>query len=313
MHSSTRRETLHEATVRAPAKAAYRLIADVSNWSWIYPTTVHAERVEGTASTDRIRIWTTTDGTFNHWVAIRRLNPQLLRVEYRQESAHPPVADMGGEWIIEAVSAEECLVRLVHDYRAVDDDPSNLDWIAAVLDRLSSDELAAFQVAAEMAAGRRDRLLTFTDTATFDGTRSEVYEFLRDPRYWVGSVADMVAVEVTRDTDGVQAVRTEVATGHGVHASELVRVCLIPSKIAYRHLTVPPLATVHTGEWVVEEHDGKVTVTARHTVVFDEQGIARVLGAGAGLDQAREFARRELGAGSVAVLEAAQRYAKDRR
>jgi len=33
---------------------------------------------------------------------------------------------MGGTWLIEAVSAGESHVRLLHDYRAIDDDPEGL-------------------------------------------------------------------------------------------------------------------------------------------------------------------------------------------
>ncbi|MEO3930649.1 SRPBCC family protein [Micromonosporaceae bacterium B7E4] len=306
--SGTVHETEHQVKVRAPAATAYRLIADVANWSWIFPTTVHAEKLAGNDRADRIGVWTTTDGTVNHWVGLRELDPVRLRVGYRQETARPPVAEMGGAWIFEPISAEECLVRLVHDYRAAEEDPGVLQWIADVLDRLSTAEIAAFQAGAELAAGQPDRLLSFADTVPIVGRVADVYEFLRDPRRWVGRVPDVVEAEISRDVAGVQTVATRVRTGKGTHASALIRVCLPPTAIAYRHFAVPPLASVHTGEWLLRQQGDTTLATSRHTVVFDEQGIAAVLGAEAGLAQAREFARRELAAGGIAVLEAAGRW-----
>ncbi|TDC42870.1 SRPBCC family protein [Micromonospora sp. KC213] len=307
MPASRRRDVEHQAKIQAPAALAYQLIANVTTWSWIFPTTVHAERLAGDDAADRVGVWTTTDGTINHWVALRRLDPRALRVSYRQETARPPVADMGGTWIFEPRGDRECLVRLQHDYQALDDDRDTLAWIEEVLDRLSTDELAAFQAGAELASARPQRLLTFTESVVTGGSTGDVYGFLRDMRKWVELVPDLVHVEVRHDVEDVQVVRTETLTGHGRHASEVVRVCR-PGAIAYRHLVVPPLATVHTGEWRVTSGSDGTVATARHTVVFDEEGIPTVLGAGADLEEARRFAQRELGAGSVAVLNAARAH-----
>jgi hypothetical protein len=46
-------------------------------------------------------------------------------------------------------------------------------------------------------------------------------------------------------------------------------------------------------------------------VVFDEPGIEAMLGSGAGLEQARNFARRELGGDAAQILAAVQAYAKE--
>ncbi|HEX6970566.1 MAG TPA: SRPBCC family protein [Micromonosporaceae bacterium] len=309
--ATKRYEVEHQTIVRAPAELAYRLIADVENWSWLFPTTVHAQRLGGDDLGDRVGIWTTTDGNVNHWVALRRMDPRALTVAYRQEWSVAPVADMGGAWVFEPRGERECRVRLLHDYRAIDDDPDTLGWIAEVLDRLSTDELAAFRAGAELVAEDERRVLTFTDEITTHGAVARVYGFLRELPLWVGRVSDLMDVQVLRDADEVQWLRTTMAAGPDTYRSELMRVCLPPDKIGYRYLVVPPLARARTGLWRVCPEAGGARVSLRQTVVFDEPGIEAMLGPGAGLEQARDFARRELGGDAAQILAAVQAYAKE--
>ena len=77
---------------------------------------------------------------------------------------------MGGTWIIEPLSADESRVRLLHDYRAVDDDPERLAWIEQAVDRNSRSELAALKANVELATGSADLVLTFEDTVAIKGS-----------------------------------------------------------------------------------------------------------------------------------------------
>jgi aromatase len=99
-------EVEHEVTVRAPAATGYRLIADVQNWPRIFPPTVYVDRLESSGRTERIRIWATANGEAKNWTSRRVLDPAALRIEFRQEVSTPPVAAMGGTWLIEPISAE---------------------------------------------------------------------------------------------------------------------------------------------------------------------------------------------------------------
>ncbi|WP_425586060.1 hypothetical protein [Streptomyces thioluteus] len=47
--------------------------------------------------------------------------------------------------MIEPLTAATSRVRLLHDYRAVDDDPAGLEWIDRAVDRNSGAELAALR------------------------------------------------------------------------------------------------------------------------------------------------------------------------
>ena len=60
---------------------------------------------------------------------------------------------MGGTWIIEPAGEGASRVRLLHDYRAVDDDPEGLAWIDQAVDRNSRSELAALKANVERVTG----------------------------------------------------------------------------------------------------------------------------------------------------------------
>lgn len=106
----TVREVEHEITVQAPAAEVYRLIAEVTNWPLIFPPSVYVDHVERGEREERIRIWATANGTAKNWTSRRTLDPQALRITFRQEVSAPPVAAMGGTWIIEpsARTAPRC-------------------------------------------------------------------------------------------------------------------------------------------------------------------------------------------------------------
>jgi aromatase len=139
------REVEHEIVVSAPAAAVYRLIAEVENWPFVFPPTIHVDHVERGGREERIRIWATANGEAKSWTSRRTLDPERLRIGFRQEVSAPPVAAMGGAWVVEPVSEAASRVRLLHDYRAVDDDPGGLAWIDEAVDRNSRSELAALK------------------------------------------------------------------------------------------------------------------------------------------------------------------------
>uniref|UniRef100_UPI00278C7DA6 aromatase/cyclase n=1 Tax=Streptomyces sp. KL118A TaxID=3045153 RepID=UPI00278C7DA6 len=119
----TTREVEHEITVAAPAGTVYRLIAEVENWPRIFPPTIHVDQVERGEREERIRIWATANGEPKNWTSRRTLDPEALRIGFRQEVTTAPVAAMGGTWIVEPLDTDRSRVRLLHDYRAIDDDP----------------------------------------------------------------------------------------------------------------------------------------------------------------------------------------------
>lgn len=308
------RRVVHEIDVRADAETLYRYIADVTNWPQVFPPSVHVELLESNGSQERIQIWATANGEAKTWRSRRNLDPAAGRVEFRQEVSQPPVAAMGGTWIVESVDTGRSRIRLLHDYRAVDDDPDKLAWIDQAVDRNSRAELAALKANAELAAAAPDALLTFDDAVHVDGAVEDVYDFLNEAQLWQRRLPHVARVLLTEDTAGLQVLEMDTRAKDGsVHTTRSVRVCFAPHRIVYKQVLLPALMTLHTGRWLIEEDGDGLQVTSRHTVAINEASVAGVLGANATVADARSFVRDVLGTNSLATLERAKQYAEARR
>jgi aromatase len=304
----------HAVTVRADADAVYRLIADVGRWPELFPPTVHVEHVERTDREERIQIWATANGEAKTWTSRRSLDPDARVIEFRQERSQPPVAAMTGTWIVEPASPGVARVRLLHTYRAVDDDPGSLEWIDRAVDRNSHAELVALRACAERAAGGPDAVLTFEDVAPIAGTAKDVYDFIDEAHLWAERLPHVAGVSLREDTPGLQVLAMDTRAKDGsVHTTESIRVTFPHHKIVYKQVKLPALLTLHTGEWRFRERRGGVDATSRHTIAIDPDKVAPVLGQGASIDDARRFVRDTLSANSLATLGHARAFAERRR
>ncbi|MEU9891904.1 aromatase/cyclase [Streptomyces phaeochromogenes] len=311
----TVREVEHEITVEAPAAEVYRLIAEVGNWPLIFPPTVHVDHLERGAREERIRIWATANGAAKGWTSRRTLDPEARRITFRQEVSAPPVASMGGTWIIEPAGEGASRVRLLHDYRAVDDDPEGLEWIDQAVDRNSRSELAALKGNVERVTGSAELTLSFTDSLEIKGAAKDVYDFINEAQLWSERLPHVKQVSLTEDSPGLQVLRMDTLTKDGsVHTTESIRVCFPHSRIVYKQTTLPALMNLHTGYWQLDESaDGVTTATSQHTVILNTENITKILGEEAGIPEAREFIRNALGNNSRATLGHAKAYAEARR
>lgn len=313
MSASASREVEHEITVKAPAATVYGLIESVTSWPHVFPPTIHVERLEFTDRSERIRIWATARGEVKSWTSRRELDPRGLRITFRQEVSAPPVASMGGAWVIEPLADDACRVRLLHDYRALDDSPQGLAWIDEAVDRNSRSELAALRDGAERASGSGELLLSFDDTVRVEGSAEDVYDFLNAADRWRERLPHVDRVELRETEPGLQLLTMDTLTKDGSkHTTESVRVCFPTSRIVYKQTRVPALMTVHTGRWSLVEESGGLAVTSRHTVMLNPGTVRQVLGESAEIGDAREFVRNALSANSLATLGYAKEYAESK-
>lgn len=305
-------EVEHEIKVRAPAKAVYQIIAEVANWPQIFPPSVHVEYLERGDEQELIQIWATANGEAKTWTSRRALDPKAFRIEFRQQVSQPPVGAMGGTWVIEPISEGKSLVRLQHDYRAVDSDPKKLEWIDMAVDRNSRAELAALKTNAELATRAPELLLTFDDVVQINGSAKDVYDFLNEAQLWPERLPHVARVSLREDTPGLQFLDMDTRTRDGsVHTTKSVRVAFPHTKIFYKQIQTPTLMTLHTGHWLLAEKPGGVTATSQHTVVINEESIAKILGGQASIEDARTFVRTALSTNSLATLGQAKKYAEN--
>jgi aromatase len=286
----------------------------VENWPRLFPPTVFVDHVERSADEERIRIWATANGEAKNWTSRRWLRPRDRRIDFRQEVSPPPVASMGGAWVIEPLSEKESRVRLLHDYRAIGDDPASMAWIDKAVDTNSRKELGALKENIEKTtAASADLLMSFTDSVEVAGSAKDVYQFIYEADQWTERLPHVVRVSMQEDTPGLQILEMDTRTKDGsTHTTKSVRVCFPHQRIVYKQTTLPALMALHTGYWELREHENGVTATAEHTVIINTDNIAKVLGPDADVAKARDFVRAALGNNSRATLNHAKEYAERR-
>ncbi|MFJ3631543.1 aromatase/cyclase [Streptomyces sp. NPDC090112] len=308
------REVEHEITVEAPAEAVYRLIAEVGNWPRIFPPTIYVDHLERDGDQERIRIWATANGEAKNWTSRRTLDPKGLCIDFRQEVSTPPVASMGGRWIIEPLTAMSSRIRLLHDYRAIDDDPAGLEWIDQAVDRNSRSELAALKGNVERAQLEDELTFSFEDTIRINGSVKDVYDFINEAHLWPERLPHVASVQLDEEQPGLQALQMDTRAKDGsTHTTKSYRVCFPHQRIGYKQVTLPALMTLHTGYWTFQEvEDGQVAASSQHTVVLNTENITRILGAEASVADAREYVHTALSTNSLATLGHAKNYAESR-
>ncbi|MGF1343345.1 aromatase/cyclase [Streptomyces flavovirens] len=313
MSQSGPREVEHEITVSAPAADVYRLIAEVENWPRLFPPSIYVDHVERTGTEEVIRIWATANGEAKNWTSRRVLDPERLRIGFRQEVTTPPVAEMGGTWIVEPLSASTSRLRLLHDYRAVDDDPEKLKWIDEAVDRNSRSELAGLKDNLEFVAASQELTFSFEDTVEIAGSAKDVYDFINEAGLWSERLPHVATVRLTEDVPGLQTLEMDTRAKDGsVHTTKSYRVCLPHEKIAYKQTTLPALMSLHTGYWTFRETADGVAASSQHTVVIRPENITAVLGPEAEVADAKAYVRAALSTNSRATLGHAKDYAEAR-
>jgi aromatase len=271
----------------------------------------HLERGE---REERIRIWATANGRPKNWTSRRTLDPGALTIGFRQEVSTPPVASMGGTWIIERLDTGGCRVRLLHDYTAIDDDPAGLAWIEQAVDTNSRSELASLKATVEAAVGSAELAFSFEDTVLVSGSAKDVYDFVNEAQLWEERLPHVVTVRLEEHEPGLQTLEMDTRSPNGsVHTTKSHRVCFPDERIHYKQTTLPALMDLHTGRWTFRETATGVAASSQHTVVLKPENITAILGPRAGVAEAREHVRAALSANSRATLGLAKEYAEGRR
>ncbi|WP_181785812.1 aromatase/cyclase [Streptomyces phytophilus] len=314
MSEPGRHRVEHEILVSAPAADVYRLLAEVENWPRIFPPTIHVDHLERSERTERIRIWATAVGRPKNWTSRRTLDAKALRIDFRQEVSTPPVASMGGTWIIEPHTTGGCTIRLLHDYTAIDDDPAGLAWIDEAVDTNSRSELAALKTNVERTVGAAELTFSFEDTVYVDGDAKDVYDFVNEAHLWHERLPHVAAVRLEEHEPGLQTLQMDTRAPNGtIHTTRSHRVCFPDERIHYKQTTLPALMDLHTGRWTFRPTGSGVTAASQHTVVIKTENITAVLGQDAGVADARRHVKNALSANSRATLDLAKAYAEGRR
>jgi ribosome-associated toxin RatA of RatAB toxin-antitoxin module len=301
-------QTRHSITVSAPAEAAYEVVADVSRWPVFFTPTIHAERVGGDDTDERIRLWAFANEQVKTWTSRRWLDPASRRVSFRQEVSSHPVARMQGEWLTSPAPGGTCDVTLTHAFAAADDEPGAVELISRAVDANSRAELQSLKAAAEHPA---EPVFTFADSVIIKAPRRRVYDFIYRCQDWPERLPHVSRLELEEDVPGLQVMEMDTRSPDGtVHTTRSGRVCFPDTRIVYKQSRVPPVLSAHVGEWLFRETAAGVELTARHSVVVSAGAVPQVLGPDATVPRARAQVRDALAANSMATMGQARAWAE---
>ncbi len=294
---------VHTLRTPAPARRLYELVARAELWPAVFEPAVHVRILERGRSTERFQIWARVADQVKTWTSRRTLDPDALRVTFRQERTQPPIASMGGSWEFRRDGGGTEIV-LTHDFAAVDE--AALPGLRAALDANSEKELAALARLAERQFPVEELLFTFEDTVQVP-SGDDAYAFIERSDLWADRLPHVGKVTLTEEAAdtgsvGVQDMTMETVTADGSrHTTRSIRLCFPGESIVYKQLVPPALLSGHSGAWLFGRNE-KDTVTARHTVAIDPTRIEEVLGRGRTVADARAHLREVLGANSRATL-----------
>jgi C7-C12 aromatase (ARO/CYC) len=304
--------TNQQATVAAPARLVFDLVAAVEQWPQFFGPAVHAEvfadlaehpgeelvRRWFLAGPDRVQVRTSR----------RSLDPDGLRITLTDADPDPSRSEASAEWRFTEVPGGATLVELEH--RLVPGAAPDPD-AEATLTRNGAELLAAVKDAAERREELDRLVLSFTDSLFISATDpAEAYSVLNEADKWPERLEHVAALDMTEPAPGIQFFDMETSTPDGAtHTTRSVRVCLPYYKIVYKQIRLPVLLDAHTGHWEFRPTAEGLIATSRHTVTI-KPGALSVLGPGTTVADARRYLRRVLSANSMKNLQLAKRFAE---
>lgn len=306
--------TEHTITASAPPEAVFELIANATRWPEIFTPTIHVERLAHNDTDERLQIWALANEEPKAWTSSRRIDRTNRSISFRQDVSSAPVRSMGGEWLMEAQPDGTTLVRLLHDFTAVGDDPDNVRWISEATDKNSRAELGRLKAVAELGDQLDALTVSFDDTVPITGAVEDAYEFISDAARWPERLPHVARLDMQEPTTNIQLMEMDTSTSDGsVHTTKSYRICFPNEKIAYKQVTLPKLMQAHTGCWFFTRTADGLDITSRHTVIIEPSTVTEVLGPEATVAQARDFVQKALMQNSRITMDHTKAFAEARR
>lgn len=306
------RRLSHAVDVAAPAGVVYGLIADAERWPLYFPPNVYVERLDFDGVRERLRMWCLADGQVKSWTSGRIQDSAQRRISFHQDQIMAPAESMGGVWSVQPLGPDRCRLTVEHEFTAVGDRPEDVAWLEQATIANAHSDLRSLRFLAERWARLDELVLSFEESVRVKGPAELVYGFLYEVADWPGQVPHVRRVDLAEPQVGVQKVTMSLAAADGgTHTVESVRVCFPHAgRIVHKDTATRKLVAAHCGEWSLVPDERGVTVVSQHHVVLREKDIARTLGTGATLEDARHHVRAQLGYESLQTLRLARQHAE---
>jgi aromatase len=139
----------HTVRVAAPPKRVFELIANVDRWPALLGRLVSVAHLGFDGACERVRFSQEVDGVPHELTMVRELNPKRLQVRFRQVDVRPPVASMGGFWLVTPKGLGS-MVALDHYYRVVGNAPETAAGVEQEIAASARSMLAALRRTMEL-------------------------------------------------------------------------------------------------------------------------------------------------------------------
>ncbi|TXS58329.1 hypothetical protein EAO69_42460 [Streptomyces sp. me109] len=282
--------------VAAPAGVVYGLLADAVRWPVFLPSLVHVERLDFDGTRERLLVWEVAaqpgapGGHVRSRHTRRVLRPHERSVVFEEEDQARPGLVTSGVWTVRPAGEDRCVLGLRQE--------RVLPLLPAAGDSRVRDEdtggvrrrLGEVRAAAERWEELDGLLLSFEDRIRVEGPAELVYDFLYRVEDWEERLPHVEGARVREDSPGVQVVLVDTCAPEGGAGltTGAVRLCFPHAgRIVYKETLLPPLLAAHSGEWSLLPDAVGVTVVAAHRVMLRPDAVARELGAGTSLLEAR--------------------------
>jgi aromatase len=157
--------------VTAPPKRVFELVADIGRWPALFDSCVSVERLGFDGLRERVRYRTRHGDVLRDWTSVRELDPARLRIRFRHVDFPPPLASMGGRWLV-VPKGTGSVIELDHYYRVADDDPATAAAVERDITTTGAAMLGALRQTAEFSGGMANLIESYSDVVTAEGDTS---------------------------------------------------------------------------------------------------------------------------------------------
>lgn len=301
-----------EVRVAAPADVVRELVRDVTGWTQLHTSAVHAEILADDGEEQLIQHWEVADEhSVRTWKERRRQAADGSRISFTHEHPDAPFASLTGEWTFTEQNGKT-LVRLAHEFTVVDGAQDRAEELAARLHEGNRDFLKTLAYAAENREELGRLIISFEDPLFIAGDIKDVYDYLWEADKWEERIPHIAKLDLEQPAPDVQFFDMETSTPDGSsHTTRSVRVAVEPKIVVYKQTRLPALLDGHTGHWKFTQTPEGVIAEARHTATIKPSAL-HILGEGTTVQDARNYLRRVLSANSMSNLRLAKAYAEER-
>lgn len=139
----------HTTRIAMSPRNVFELVANVDRWRALLDSLVSVEHLGFDGVCERVRFSKRVNGVTQGMNMMLELNPKRMQVRFRHVDVLPPLASMGGLWLVLPKGRSSSMVALDHYYRVTDNSPVTAARVEAQIAEESTSMLTALRDTAD--------------------------------------------------------------------------------------------------------------------------------------------------------------------